>query len=70
MQRGFSSVWPAGGNPYFVLPDDRVVQLEVIKDTPYLQPGKRFCRPRPRRGKRCFARGAKGAVANTAPGSQ
>eukprot|EP00974_Lingulodinium_polyedra_P090100 8736474-Lingulodinium_polyedra.AAC.1 len=28
MKQGFSLIWPAEENPYFVLPDDRVVQLE------------------------------------------
>eukprot|EP00974_Lingulodinium_polyedra_P100052 9691352-Lingulodinium_polyedra.AAC.1 len=54
------------GGAYFILPNDRVVQLEVVKDVPYLQPGKPFCRPRARRGRRCFACGAKSNPANPA----
>eukprot|EP00974_Lingulodinium_polyedra_P054864 5276899-Lingulodinium_polyedra.AAC.1 len=52
VQHGYSFIWPAKENPYFILPDDRVVQFEVVKYIPYLQPGKPFCRPRRRKGQR------------------
>eukprot|EP00974_Lingulodinium_polyedra_P003301 309038-Lingulodinium_polyedra.AAC.1 len=28
MKHGFTFIWPAGENPYFILPDNKVVQLE------------------------------------------
>ena len=55
---GYTFLWPAGQRPYFILPNKRIVTLEVIGDVPYLIPGSETAQPRRRQGRRCFACGA------------
>eukprot|EP00972_Heterocapsa_arctica_P016575 2446293-Heterocapsa_arctica.AAC.1 len=39
MHKGYTFVWPAYGNPYFVTPNGFKVELEVIDNIPYLRRG-------------------------------
>ena len=52
---GYSFAWPAGEQPYFVLPSGFIVYLEVRDNIPYLRAGAPMCKPRRPVGKKCFA---------------
>jgi hypothetical protein len=54
MRLGFSFIWPPGQNPYFITPDNLVIELEVIRNIPYIRSGSRLCAPRRPGGKRSF----------------
>ena len=54
MQRGYTFIWPAGEDPYFVLPSGKIVYLEVVHDVPYLRPGRLHHAPRSPNCKRTF----------------
>ena len=69
MRHGFNFIWPAGEKPYFILPDNRIVVLEVVDDIPYLVPGSETSQPRTRKGRKCYACGTVGYVDHkAAPG--
>ena len=57
MELGYTFVWPPGQDPYFILPDENVVYLEVIDNIPYLRPGAKKCQPRSPQGGACYACG-------------
>ena len=63
---GYTFVWPAYGNPYFLLPSGNLVYLEVHKDIPYLRPGV-SAQVRPT-GSRCYACGAEERTGVATPG--
>jgi hypothetical protein len=46
MNQGYSFVWNAGENPYFITPRGKVIGLEVIDDIPYIRRDSAFCQPR------------------------
>eukprot|EP00969_Alexandrium_andersonii_P331113 14635264-Alexandrium_andersonii.AAC.1 len=50
---GSSFIWPAGGSPYFVLPNGQHVVMRVSGDIPYLVSGDPRCQPRSRRSRKC-----------------
>ena len=45
MSEGYSFVWCAGANPYFLTPIGTKIELEVIGDIPYLRRGSPLCSP-------------------------
>eukprot|EP00969_Alexandrium_andersonii_P056211 2477370-Alexandrium_andersonii.AAC.1 len=74
MRYGFSFVWPAGGSPYFILPNGQHVVMRVSGGIPYLAPGDPRCQPRSRRSRkwplcrgRMSANGTKEAAHPAAP---
>eukprot|EP00972_Heterocapsa_arctica_P081941 12076717-Heterocapsa_arctica.AAC.1 len=49
MNKGYTFVWPAFCNPYFITPDGFRVELEVIADVPFLRRGSDLSKPTPLR---------------------
>eukprot|EP00972_Heterocapsa_arctica_P037907 5580015-Heterocapsa_arctica.AAC.1 len=47
MNKGYSFVWPAFNNPYFILPSGFRVELEVIDYIPCLRRGAAISQPTP-----------------------
>ena len=45
--QSFFFLWPAGGSPFFVRPDGKVIGLDVIGHIPYVRSGSDCCRARP-----------------------
>ena len=46
MEMGYSFVWLADQDPYFVCPDGSIVEFEVGDNIPYLRAGSRGCAPK------------------------
>ena len=46
MNDGYSFVWNASENPYFITPKGKVIPLEVLQDIPYLRRNSSTCGPR------------------------
>ena len=46
-EQDFFFLWPAGGVPFFVRPDGKVIGLDVIGHIPYVRSGADRCRARP-----------------------
>ena len=46
MNQGYSFIWSAGESPYFITPQNRVLNMEVIGDIPYIRRGSILCQPR------------------------
>ncbi|WP_288992891.1 hypothetical protein [uncultured Marinobacter sp.] len=47
MEMGYSFVWLADQDPYFVCPDGTIVEFEVKDNIPYLRAGAKRCAPKP-----------------------
>ncbi len=45
MEMGYSFVWIADQDPYFVCPDGSIVEFEVRDNIPYLRAGSSDCAP-------------------------
>ena len=46
MGHGYSFVWSAGDNPYFITPANKVISLDVVSEIPYVRRGSLLCKPR------------------------
>ena len=46
MNKGYSFVWIAGRNPYWITPEGKIITLEVLRDIPYLRRNSDLCKPR------------------------
>ena len=46
MNKGCPFVWKAGCNPYFIIPEERIITFEVIRDIPHLRKESDLCQPR------------------------
>ena len=46
MNHSYSFIWSAGQYPYFITPKKKVIDLDVIKDIPYIRRGSILCQPR------------------------
>ena len=54
MEKKYTFIWPPGENPYFITPDDQIIQCEVHDHVPYIRPGAPGCQPKASPLYRCF----------------